>query len=119
MAMSKKDVGRYQTIVAISDAFHQPKGYAPVYKKVADELYGFPGIWLFVALMADVFIEYEEKNKIDWNKYEYIESLWAYVDKVQKDLLNDNLRPTTPGAADEEGVRKALEGILKQSLIRF
>jgi hypothetical protein len=118
MAMSRKTVGRYQTIVAISDSFHQPKMYERIYKKIGDELGGFPGIWLFVALMADVFIEYEEKGGVDWDKYEFIDSVWRYVERVQRDLLDDNLRPASPGTAGEEGVRKALESILRQSLIK-
>jgi hypothetical protein len=123
MSLSKKTVGKYQTIVAISDFFHQKPMYDTIYKAIGDELEGFPGIWLFVALMADVFNEFEDERKIRWDvDHEYIATVSRYVKNVQSALFRGvggrELAIALPGTAGEDACRRGLKEILKRSLMK-
>jgi hypothetical protein len=75
-------LGDAQTIAAIASEFMTDSRYAEWYKRECDSRSGTPGIWSDIGWVGVHIIKAERDLNIDWNDYEFMEAIFAIVDRM-------------------------------------
>jgi hypothetical protein len=71
-----------QTIAAIASEFMTDARYAEWYERECDSRSGTPGIWSDIGSVGVKIIEAEKALKLDWHQYEFMEAIFAIVDRM-------------------------------------
>jgi hypothetical protein len=79
-----------QTIAAIASEFMTDARYGDWYKRECDSRSGTPGIWSDIGSVGVKIIEAEKALKLDWHQYEFMEAIFAIVDHMYEEGLEQD-----------------------------
>ena len=79
-----------QTIAAVASEFMTDARYAEWYKRECDSRSGTPGIWSDIGWVGVQIINAEKELGIDWADYEFMEGVFAIVNRMYDSGLEQN-----------------------------
>lgn len=93
-----------QMAVAISTEFMTDQRYAAWYEQECDSRSGTPGIWSDLGWVAYQVISAERYLGVDWANHEFMEAVFAIVDRMYEGGLEQNWTDALKEILDEQKV---------------